>query len=142
MGYCPTSSHRVVSGRVEESITLPDVSRCSVKKWSAGAPAGKPGDVPPVVSVVFKKFPRTLAFLHDRWYDDDSPRYPGSIWIDSDVGAFKAMLKEPSLLLCARIRAATLDDLIAAVEVFLGLDSPPWEHDQYAAERVLQKKKK
>jgi hypothetical protein len=36
-----------------------------------------------------------------------------------------------------------MDDLLRAIDVFLGLDSPPWEPDKYAlAKRLPQKKKK
>jgi hypothetical protein len=141
-GFYPVSFFRLVSGKAVEQRMYSDVGGKTVKKWSAGAPPGKPEDVVPVACAVLKKFPRILAFLTDRWYDDGSPRFPGSVWMDSDLGACKALLKEPSLMLCARIRAATWDDLYAAVETFLGLDAPPWEPDQYAAERANQKKKK
>lgn len=142
LGFVPTSAWKMGSGYPGEVIDYPDVRTRSMKKWSAGAPAQKPEDAPAVTSTVLKKFPRLLAFLTDRWYDDGSPRFPGSIWFDSDLGACKAMLKEPSLMLCARIRAATVDDLYAAVETFLGLDSPPWEPDQFALDKAAQKKKK
>jgi hypothetical protein len=142
LGYYPTSIVSADPGGTVGSVTYPDVRRRAVKKPIASAPPTKPEDVPPVVSVVLKKFPRLLAFLVDRWYDDGSPRLPGSVWFDSDIGAAKALLKEPSLCLCARVRAATVDDLYAACETFLGLESPPWEPDVYAMEQQAKKKKK
>jgi hypothetical protein len=141
-GYFPKSLVRAVSGEPYQMFSLPDVGVGTVKKWKATPEPTKPEDSPPVVSVVLKRFPRLLAFQTDRWYDDGSPRLPGSVWFDSDLGASKAMLKEPSLCLCARIRAATVDELYAAIELFLSLDNPPWEHDRFAAEKVQPKKKK
>lgn len=141
-GFYPVERFRVVQGLPVERNEFPDVGGSTVKKPSTGSVPSKPEDVPPVTSVLFKKYPRLLAFLHDRWYDDGSSRFPGALWIDSDLGAIKAMLKEPSLMLCARIRASTIDDLFAAVETFLGLDSPPWEPDRYALERADEKKTK
>jgi hypothetical protein len=141
-GYFPRLLCCRSSGGQYEHYPLPDVGVGTVKKWQATPAPRTPGDSPPVVSVVLKKFPRLLAFQTDRWYDDGSPRLPGSVWFDSDLGASKAMLKEPSLCLCARIRAATVDELYAAIELFLSLDNPPWEHDRFAAEKVQPKKKK
>jgi hypothetical protein len=142
LGYFPRFGLQVAWSVGQVRVDYPDVKGTKMKKPNVTAPGGKPEDTPPAVSVFLKKYPRLLAFLCDRWYDDGSPRWPGSVWIDSDISAAKAMLKEPTLCLCARIRAATLDDLMAAVETFLGLDSPPWEHDQYAAEKGVLKKKK
>jgi len=141
-GYSPIAAYKRVSGAWERVWNYPDAVRKKVKKWTAAASAPEPDNSPPETSVVLKKYPRTLAFLSDRWYDDKSPRLPGSMWLDSDLGAKKAMLKEPSLKLCARIRAATWDDLFAAVETFLSLDAPPWEPDKYAIEAEEEKKKK
>jgi hypothetical protein len=141
-GYSFLSCWDARPGVPFQRLVLPDVERGTVKKPNVSAPAGQPGDDPPAVSTFLKRYPRLLAFLTDRWYDDGSPRWPGSVWIDSDLSAAKALLKEPTLCLCARIRAAALDDLMSAIEVFLGLDSPPWEHDRYAAEAAVKKKRK
>lgn len=113
-----------------------------MKKWSAGGGANEVVPPLPAESKLMAKCKRLMEWLTATTYDDGSPRTPGSLWIDSDSAAFKAMLKEPSLLLCARIRAGTFDDLIAAVETFLGLDSPPWEPDKFALERASKKTKK
>lgn len=142
LGFCPLSTFRLVSGLAEDNNPYPDVKSKTMKKWTVAAASPSPDDAPPPQSVVLKKFPRLAAFLSDRWYDDKSPRLPGAVWLDSDLGGFKAMLKEPSMALCARIRASTLDDLFAALEQFLGLDNPPWEPDQYALGKSDKKKKK
>lgn len=103
-----------------------------MKKPPLPVPATMPDTLPAYETVTLKKYPRLTAFLTDRWYDDATPRQPGSIWIDSDFAAFKILIKEPTLMLCARIRASTLDDAFKAVETFLGLETPPWEPDEYA----------
>jgi len=113
-----------------------------VKKPPKPEGAKKPEVYLPYDTKIFKAFPRLTAFLADQWYDDGEPRTRGSIWVDSEGSFFKALLKEPSLCLCARVRAATLDDLFKACEVFLGLESPPWEVDEYAQERARKKGKK
>lgn len=141
-GYYPVSLFRLVSGLAVDRFEFPDLARYVVKKWDTHKAPTKPEDQVPVTSVVLKKFPRLLAFLSDLWYDDGSARVRGSIWMDSDLGGVKALLKEPSLTLCARIRAASWDELYAAVEFFLAMDSPPWEHDQFAARQQSEKKKK
>jgi hypothetical protein len=117
-------------------------SRMKKPQVSAVAPEQPPEEYKPYESVTFKKFPRLVAFLADQWYDNGEPRKRGSLWIDSEGSFWKAMIKEPSLFLCARIRAASLEDLLKALETFLGLDSPPWEPDQYALEKTTGKKKK
>ena len=109
---------------------------------SAVVPDKPPEEYKPYESKTFKAFPRLVAFLADQWYDTGEPRKRGSLWIDSEGSFWKAMLKEPSLFLCARIRAASLEDLLKAVETFLGLDAPPWEPDAYAQEKAVGKKKK
>lgn len=113
-----------------------------MKKPPLPEPAKMPDQLPAYETAVLKKFKRLTAFLADRWYDDAAPRMPGSMWIDSDATSFKVLLKEPTLQLCARLRASTLDDLFAACEAFLGLDSPPWEVDQYAVDRSSKKSRK
>lgn len=141
-GFFFSSSWQVSSGWPGHTVPYPSTRRISMKKWAALTPEGPDPNRQPATSVVLKKFPRLVAFLSDRWYDDNTTRLPGSMWVDSDFGAWKAMLKEPSLALCARIRAASLDDLFAAIETFLGLDAPPWEPDAYAASKAAPKKKK
>lgn len=113
-----------------------------MKKPLRPEPASMPEVLPLYETKVLKKFPLLTRFLTDRWYEDGTPRMPGSFWFDSDVTSFTIMLKEKSSFMCARFRAGTMDDVFAACEVFLGLDSPPWEVDQYAVERSGKKSRK
>jgi hypothetical protein len=90
-----------------------------------------------------KKYPRFLEFMTDRVYDDGEARQPGQTWLGSDAAAFTVMLKEPSACLCVRLRAADLESLFQAIELFLKMDAPPWEVDEWAmAKRPKMKKKK
>lgn len=141
-GYSFSSAWRDGSGTPGEVVYFPDTRKVPMKRFTISPPAPDGDPTPSAPSILFKKHPRTTAFLSDRWYDDKSPRLPGSLWIDSDLGGFKAMLKEPSAMICARIRAATLDDLFSAIETFLGLDTPPWEIDQYALSKAPKNPKK
>ena len=102
----------------------------------------KPETLLPYETKVLKAFPRFTAFLTDQWYDDGTPRERGTVWFDSVGSFFTALLKEHTLGLCARIRAGTIDDLYKAIEVFLGLETPPWEVDKYAREKAGKKSKK
>lgn len=142
VGFTPVEVFDVVGGVVANRTPFVYPRRRKVKKPSAAAPADPDPDRAPQASVVLKKFPRLVAFLGDRFYDNGEPRMPGSAWFDCDAMAFRCMLKEPSLFLQTRIRAATLDDLFAAVEAFLGMESAPWEPDVFAREKVAPKKKK
>lgn len=142
LGYYPTGAWLEGSGWPGTRREFPDLSRRTVKKPNAPLPPVMPDVLPAYETAVLKKFKRLTAFLTDRWYDDGSPRMPGSMWFDSDATGFTVMLKEKMLLLCVRLRAATLDDAFAAAEAFLGLESPPWEVDQYAADRAGKKSKK
>lgn len=141
-GYRPVGAWLDGSGwpgvRHDTSVT----ERRVVKKPTASVPEKKPEELKPYETKVLKGFPRLTAFLTDDWYDDGVRRKRGSMWIDSEGSFFKVLLKEPTLCLCARIRAASIDDVYKAVEMFLGLESPPWEVDEYAVEKTSGKKKK
>lgn len=141
-GFTALDAVRYSGQVVHERREFPNLRRSKVKKPTVPAAAAPDPGQPSGSSVVLKKFPRLFDFLSNRWYENGEPRWPGSLWIDSDALAFRALLKEPSLFLQTRIRAATVDDLFAAVETFLGLDAPPWEPDAYAHEKAVTKKKK
>lgn len=141
-GYRPVGAQEVKLGYVTPILTGSKEPKMRKPQVSAVVSEQPPKEYQPYESKTFKAFPRLVAFLADQWYDDATPRKRGSLWIDSEGSFWKAMLKEPSLFLCARIRAASLEDLLKAVETFLGLDSPPWEPDEFAREKSLGRKKK
>lgn len=141
-GYCPVGAQLDKPGVVTPVIVATREAKVRKPQVTVEVPERPPEDYRPYESKTFKAFPRLVAFLADQWYDDGSPRKRGSLWIDSEGSFWKAMLKEPSMFLCARIRAASLEDLLKAVETFLGLDAPPWEPDEYAREKASGKKKK
>lgn len=142
IGYRPVGAMLDLLGVVTPLLVGSREKKVKKPQVSAAAPEQPPEEYKPYESATFKKFPRLVAFLADHWYDDGTPRKRGSLWIDSEGSFWKALIKEPSLLLCARIRAASLEDLLKALETFLGLDSPPWEPDQYAQGKVKDKKNK
>jgi len=141
-GYCPVGAQLDKLGAATPVLVGSRESKVRKPQVSAAVPEQPPEEYKPYESPTFKKFPRLVAFLADQWYDNGEARKRGSLWIDSEGSFWKAMLKEPSLFLCARLRAASLEDLLKAVETFLGLDAPPWEPDNYAMEKATVKKKK
>lgn len=141
-GMFPVAFQRVVDGGLVDDIEFPSLWSKSMKKVSLGTDAAAP--LPPLSgeSVVLKKFPRLREFLSVTAYDDGSARAPGRMWLDSDGTAFVITLFETSAMVRARFRANALDDVIQLAEIFLAMESPPWEIDQWARERVATKKKK
>lgn len=113
-----------------------------MKKLSVAGETG--GVLPPLSSEskLFVKLPRLSLFLVETTYEDGSPRAPGRLWLDNDGLAFTITLFEPSAFARVRLRANTLDDTFALANAHLGLESAPWEADQYAREKAAQKKKK
>lgn len=142
VGFFPTSAWREGSGTPGEIINYPNCEVKRMKKPVRPEPAAMPDVLPLYECRILKKFPLLTRFLTDRWYEDGSPRTPGSMWLDSDQTSFTIMLKEKTTFMQARFRAATMDDVYAAVEMFLGLDAPPWELDEYALSRAPKKGKK
>lgn len=86
--------------------------------------------------------PRIPLFLVETTYEDGSPRSPGRLWLDNDGVAFTITLFEPTAFARVRIRGNTLDDAFALANAHLGMESAPWETDQYARDRAAGKKKK
>lgn len=113
-----------------------------MKKLSAGL--GDEEKLPALSadSTVLKRFPRLCEFLTATAYDDGSPRAPGRLWLDNDGIAFTITLFEPTAYKRVRLRGNTLDDAIVLAEKHLGLESAPWEADQYARDRATKKTKK
>jgi len=141
-GYRPTGAWLDGSGWPGTRHDVSSQGSSRVKKPNAATPEVKPEEVKPYESKVLKAFPRLIAFLTDDWYDDGTRRKRGSLIWGSEGSFVTVMIKEPTPLLCARIRAASIDDAYKALELFLGLDSPPWEPDEFARERAAPKKKK
>lgn len=141
-GCIPISLSRVSGHEERETIVFPDVRSKAMKRVSVGA--GDSGDDFPLncESKIFGKLPNFLAFLTVKKYDDGSPRKPGRIWLESDGVAYTLTLFEGSAYARVRLRAASIDDAYAAAEKHLASDNPPWEPDDYARQRDVEKKKK
>lgn len=142
VGITPLSLKPVGSPGARDSIQYANLERNAVKRLNLGPPEGMPAIPLPGESAVLKKFPRICCFVTDTVYEDGTLRLPGYFWLKSDTMAFELTLFEPSACARARIRAATLDDVFALAEKFLGSDGGAWEVDKYLLERSTQKKKK
>ncbi len=141
-GMYPIALCRVVDGALVDDVEFPSLWSQAMKKVSLGVDSSTP--LPPLSSdsVLLKRLARLREFLSLTAYDDGSPRAPGRLWLDSDGTAYIITLFEPSAMVRARFRAAGIDDVFALADTFLGADTPPWEVDQWARDRVTAKKKK
>ncbi len=66
-----------------------------------------------------------------RW-DDGEPRIPGTIIWRVEGTLHKLIAKEPSLRLQLPVVANTVDDAWALLDLLLGSEETPWEHDPNA----------
>jgi hypothetical protein len=142
MGLVCLNSRKIGSLNLDEVNRFPNLESKKMKRLSIGGDAGAP--LPPLSpeSKILVKVPRISLFLVETSYEDGSPRSPGRLWIDNDGTAFTITLFEPTAMARVRIRGNTLDDALGLANAHLGMESAPWEVDQYARDKAAGKKKK
>lgn len=106
------------------------------------AEAGLPALPLPSDSKLFVKWPLIREFMTSTAYDDGTPRTPGYLTWRNKGGSFEITVFDPDAGLRCAVRAMTIDDTFAAVEMLLGAENAPWETDRYLTEELLKKKKK
>jgi len=89
----------------------------------------------PSASKILAKCPLLIQFLTARSYEEGGARLPGRFWFEVQGTAFVVTLFDLDQALKVAVRAGTLDDVFAAVELLLGAENAPWEPDQYQVER-------
>lgn len=141
-GYCALALHRTDPDGTVNVVNFPGVESKAMKRRSLGLGADAPLPALSGESVVLKRFPRLCEFLTAVYYDDGSPRVPGTVWLKVDGIAFVLTLLDPDACARLNVRAASLDDVLTLTEKLLGSDGAAWELDRYAAEKAAQKKKK
>jgi len=72
-------------------------------------------------------YPTMYAFLHDRTFDDKTPRQPGSISIFCRNGVLTASINDKELKQVAYCSALSLGELLASIETVLNDDDTEWK---------------
>jgi len=96
----------------------------------------------PSESKVLAKFPLLCEFITSRAYDDGSDRSPGELRIRPGVVDFEGTLYDVDAGQRCSIRAKTIDDLLAGLNLLAGASDAPWETDNYLTKLLATKTKK
>lgn len=106
------------------------------------AEVGLPPIPLPSDSKLFHKLPLLREFLSATAYDDQSIRTPGYFTMRNRGGSYEVTVYDPDAGLRCAVRAATIDDAFAGVELLLGAENAPWEVDSYLSDQLAKKRKK
>lgn len=92
-------------------------------------------------SKVFGAMLNILKHLAITRFDDGTPRIPGTIIWRPDGSSWKLIAKEPSSALQLTVSAPMVDDAFALLDILLGAEEAPWEHDPNAWVPPVKRKK-
>lgn len=131
-------------GLPAEAVVTVDCHSTEVLRMKRRTPAeaGLPALPLPSESKLFAKLPLIREFLSATAYDDGSPRQPGYLTVRNRGGSYEITAYDPDAGLRAAVRAMTIDDTWAALELLLGAAEAPWETDHYLMDQLLKKKKR
>lgn len=89
-----------------------------------------------------KSCPTLAGWLCDTVYDDGGVKGEVTLSLKRKGSEVEALLKVEDGALCMRARADTPDDVLAALELLLVTDRPPWEADSHPLGQWKKKGKK
>lgn len=141
-GLWRVSRRAVGASDVLGTYLTPRPERDAMKRRLVSAEPGTPPPALPAVSTTLAKLPLLREFLTATAYDDGSIRTPGYVWLKNTGAVFEITCFDPDSGTRLPVRAATLDELLSAVEKLLGAEAAPWEADRYLTEQLTKKRRK
>lgn len=115
-------------------------------KRATAAGDGEQGKVPchlaAVESKALQDCPSLVAHMVTIRYDDGASRSTGTLYVKIQGPNWYVTVKDPDARLQMTGIGASFDDALAAVELMLGMEKPPWEVDRWAERQEPRKKTK
>lgn len=111
------------------------------RRTVGGAAGGKDGPqhLAPVDCKVLSGFLPIVKHAAIVKYDDDEPRQPGKVYIETMGSAWKVVLTDPDTCSKLTVVGPTLDDALSLASVLLEAEDTPWEPDPWALSRRKKK---
>lgn len=125
------------------TLNPPDVRReiPGMKKRTVKADAGDNRHLAALESNLFRDLLPLVEHCAIRRYEDDEPRHPGWITIQTNGAAWEVVVKEPDGACKFKAIAETLDKALETAALLLACDEAPWEPDPYLVSQKARKKK-
>lgn len=112
-----------------------------MRRRTAGpTPSNGPVHLAAVETEVLSAFPQIVAHLVTTRYDDGSRRQTGTVTLRVMGSSWQAEARDFDAGLRLRVVGGTVDDALVLLDQLLGVETAPWEPDEYLQAKMTKKK--